>query len=202
MTRNEQLRAHVTRVGFQLSLTKNQIAELVWLDIQLSDPRPVGEQIHDGPHLDNTLGRHILSNHIATRSALYDRGLIIHHPPADRTNRDDRWLRESMRDRYSFTEAGRLVVELLKQSGLWDDVAAEIPWTVKPEARSAYTADEEIKHLRARLEQATAEMEQARKERDEQARAASRAHEAQMRAEHKLARLQEQVRDLVTVVAA
>ena len=85
---NENLRQYVTRVGFNISLTKAQIQELVFMDV-VRDKRV--RWLSGAP------------NFIVTGAALRRRGLL-----AD--------------DGLAFTHAGELVVELLKEAGIYTDI--------------------------------------------------------------------------------
>lgn len=195
---NELLRAHVTRVGFSLQLSKNQIAELVWLDYELSDPRSTRERLdaNDTARLDHQHGRHLLTNGIASRAALMARGLVAYQAPTRSRNRGEALLGESMRDRYSITPAGRAVIDLLKMAGLWDEVCAELPWNKPPGQWTTFTVDDEVKHLRERLEQALAEVEEERGKTKAECKRADDADRARVRAEMNLGRLQERVKDV------
>jgi hypothetical protein len=79
-------------------------------------------------------------------------------------------------------------------------VAAEIPWTVKPAPWTSFTADEEIKHLQARLTEAAQKVEDERDKTRAAEKEQAEAEQARWRAESALGRLKEQVRDVAALV--
>jgi hypothetical protein len=194
---NELLRSHVTRVGFNLQLSKTQIAALIKLDTDLADPRPFNEAIRDPSGRIDNPGRHILSNSVAALGALVARGLVVHYRPRDGV-RDT--LNNSLRDTWAITDAGHSVIALLKEAGLWDEVTAEIPYRQPPAERPPYTPQDEIAHLRKRLAEAEGLVVEARAETSRQRAMAQDADRAKWRAESALSRLQDRVRGVVELV--
>jgi hypothetical protein len=95
MVTNWSFRDYVTRIGFQVTLSHTQIDYLVCVAENISVSR-VPEQIH----------------FIATGRALHRRGLVTEHMVIG--NRNGTVL----------TRAGELVVELLKESGIYAEVLA------------------------------------------------------------------------------
>ena len=201
MAENDLLRAHVTRVGFNLTLTKTQMAALIQLDVELSDPRSFKERMHDDNapgELARRPGRHILSNDITPRQALMARGLVSHRMPPRRD--DPAWPDHSMRDSWSITPAGRAVICLLKDSGLYEEVSGEIPWQTVPTAeQSGMDYEAEVARLKARAEAAEALNVSLRDDVRTEARRAAQADRARVSAEMKLARLKERVQDIVDI---
>ena len=196
---NELLRQHVTRVGFNLTLSKNQIAELVHLDAQLADGRALKERIGDGRELECG-HRHILSNGTTYRRGLMGRGLVAHHPSAEGADRGDDLMNSTTRDNWSITVAGHAVVALLKESGLWVEVAAEIPWVKPPEPRPSFTPAEEIAHLHNKVHAAEMKYQEMRDERNRERTRACRAENATQQAEVRYRRIQERVRGVMEMV--
>ena len=120
---NPELRQHVTRVGFDLSLPKTAIGALVIIDNWTQQDDGIMRRIHDARRAGNNsvLLRAMDSGFIGGARALQYRGLVTHTPSKDK--RTDR----PMRSYWKLTKAGRLVRDLLKESGVWDDFLAEIP---------------------------------------------------------------------------
>lgn len=108
---NEALRGHVTRTGFDLSLGKSHIAALIIIDLQ--ENFPTAESISEA-----SSGRSILSSFVSASHGLQERGLVwwnyIPH-----SNQDPRAIR-------GLTTAGKLVLGLLKESGLYDEYFKEL----------------------------------------------------------------------------
>lgn len=134
---NESLRAHVTRIGFDLSLGRTHVAALVWLDVRLRWDRqhyPGGRLVapEDRTPRGPTGRQHPLGvafgNWTAGMHGLISRGLVIHtHPdtvalPAGVKRPDQLPFRTFFR----ITPAGVYVVELLKEAGLYDEYRAAI----------------------------------------------------------------------------
>lgn len=107
---NEALRAHVTRVGFDLTLGRTHIAALVYLN----------ESIKRGCHFNTTKATGPLARSFSFfASGMHgceDRGLVVHHfdPVAQRSQED-----VGLSPHFTITRAGELVVELLRESGLY-----------------------------------------------------------------------------------
>lgn len=121
-SRNLLLREHLTRVGFDLSLGKTQIAALVALDIALDrgTPLPTGRQ---------HFGRNILSSWATAVHGLIDRGLVLHHWTKDPKTGH---AMEGLRHHYTITRAGDLVLELLEEAGLYEEYVATVDALERP----------------------------------------------------------------------
>lgn len=113
MIENGLLRAHVTRVGFDLSLGKSHIAALVYLTESIQRRTYIStrwvEPIYHRP----------FANFATGCRGLEERGLLVHH------------YREKKRDaglhyHYTVTKAGKLVVALLKEAGIYQEYAAAL----------------------------------------------------------------------------
>lgn len=113
---NEPLRAHVTRVGFDLTLGRSHIAALVYLNESLN---------HGGDYhyrfADIAPDKRRLFNLWAPGiGGCITRGLVLHHY-------DERHRDEGLGWHYTLTRAGSLVVDLLRECGLYDEYAGALP---------------------------------------------------------------------------
>lgn len=122
---NQALRQHVTSASFALVLGSTHIAALVRVDFELRRNRTLMEDIkegrlaeHDPPGLTGPHRRAF--RHDATGiNGLIRRGLVLHtYPtkPVGEDRPDEIW---------EITEAGRLVIGLLKEAGLWAEFGGE-----------------------------------------------------------------------------
>lgn len=110
---NEDLRAHVTGTAFNLTLGKTHIAALVYLD----------ESIRQRAYIRTLGGRNVLSTFIPAIDGLKHRGLVTHQwreRPKDRT-------KDHLGRYYTITKAGRLVIGLLKEAGIWQEYLDTLP---------------------------------------------------------------------------
>ena len=106
-TPNVALRAHVTRVGFDLSLGKTHVAALVML----------AEAIAARSNVDS---RHpMLRVWITATHGLKDRGLIEHEYRTDARGN----AKKGLHHHYRITRAGRHVIGLLKEAGIYQEHA-------------------------------------------------------------------------------
>lgn len=147
---NELFRDHVTSVGFALSLGKTHIAALVDLDHQLRlnlASRRIDYDIHvRGPI--RTMPR-AFAHFVPGVDGLIRRGLVEHILPAEyqQPGVSTRDLRPSRV--WRITRAGRIVINLLKESGVYQDFAAHLPPLPSTQA--------ELRALRRMLDSATRE---------------------------------------------
>lgn len=129
---NDLLRSHVTRVGFDLTLPRSAIAALVWVEeLRLAKWDSVGldMRLPAGHPLYRAFG------HFVTGArGLEERGLLMHRWDAEgerrrgpRAWRDDegRWHHDH-RGIWKITRAGRLVIGLLREAGLYDEYAEAV----------------------------------------------------------------------------
>lgn len=118
---NEQFRHHVTSVGFILTLGKTHIARLVAIDLELKENLSIIERI-DADVLRPRAPRVFNS----TAHGLFERGLVEHILDARRKPGEN--INE-MRPRriWRITPAGRLVINLLKEAGIYQEYAAMLP---------------------------------------------------------------------------
>jgi hypothetical protein len=114
---NGALRDHVTRVGFDLTLGRSHIAALVFLNEALLR----GEYINSNKAEPSK--RRIFALFAHAMGGCITRGLVIHHfdPSASRAGE------KSMAPHYTITRAGELVVELLRETGLYEEYAVALP---------------------------------------------------------------------------
>jgi len=111
---NDMLRAHVTGAAFHLTLGKTHIAALVHLEERIAADLTGWEQAKQPrstmPHLGNfTTGA----------AGLISRGLVTHNdfPPGAH------WADARFSAMWQITPAGRLVLELLREAGIWQEYA-------------------------------------------------------------------------------
>jgi hypothetical protein len=111
---NDMLRSHVTGAAFHLTLGKTHIAALVHLDEVITY-----EEIN-GPAKRHELPRNPhVGNFVTGATGLLVRGLVTHTPPPPRTRMDTR----PFGDFWQITTAGRLVLQLLREAGIWQEYA-------------------------------------------------------------------------------
>lgn len=125
---NDMLRAHVTGTAFVLTLGKTHIAALVHLEEVLAWEEANGA----ASRRDMKLHRHpALGNFVPAASGLITRGLVTHHETdTPGVLRNDK----AFVDMWQITKAGQLVLELLKECGIWQEYATN---PAAAESRSA-----------------------------------------------------------------
>lgn len=126
MTTNLALRRHVTRVGFQLTLGKTHIAALVYLDALLTrqgDWARKDERHFRAGSLGYDMDRtdHDFARFVPGVRGLIDRGLVA-RPHGQNLTRE-----MTTSEIWEITPAGRLVIGLLKESGIWAEYASALP---------------------------------------------------------------------------
>lgn len=114
---NELLRRHVTDVGFLLTLRKTHIAALIFLNESIEH----GEWISHSHEI-----RGPLSLFVPAARGLIDRGLVVHRDAPKRRPRNPHRLRAWEKQhgfawRWQITAAGKLVVGLLREAGLYSE---------------------------------------------------------------------------------
>lgn len=126
MTINVALRQHVTSASFALVLGSTHIAALVWTDHMLRRNRSLRDDLDEGtydgryPHESGPHSR-AFRNHATGMNGLVRRGLVIHTRPPQGQRTDH--IPPS--DIWEITEAGRLVIGLLRESGLWAEYGGQ-----------------------------------------------------------------------------
>lgn len=121
---NESLREHVTSVGFNLSLGKTHIAALVKTDIELKANLSTTEYLQRygaGPREPRVFNLFATGN-----SGLIQRGLL-EHIAESRRKPGERYGDMKPRRIWRITPAGRLVINLLKEAGIYQEYAAMLP---------------------------------------------------------------------------
>lgn len=110
---NEQLRSHVTSTAFSLTLGRTHIAALVWLDWAIEN---------DADSIDPSIGRIRYSYFVSGIQGCERRGLVMHCYRPD-------FKDASIRHHYTILRAGKLVIKLLKEAGIWQEMQAEFGLT-------------------------------------------------------------------------
>lgn len=131
---NEALRDHVTSSAFVLNLGKTHVAALVRLDMELAAEVQVR-----GLHLSNREHARLHQHDHTGRGGLISRGLIAHvyeqnkHKyvvkPKDRSFYNIGAVdhdRMPVGECWNITRAGRLVVELLQEAGIYAEYAGPL----------------------------------------------------------------------------
>lgn len=136
MNVNERLRAHVTSTTFVLTLGATHIAALAHIDHELRRNRSLNEDLAEGtlrdidPPQGNPLRRAF--RHNATgMNGLIARGLATH----TYTDKATGAWRPS--DIWTITPAGRHVIGLLQEAGIWQEYADALPAEPEPEPARA-----------------------------------------------------------------
>lgn len=138
---NDALRAHLTRIGFDLSLAKSHVAALVFLN-------EVGARRWDfaavnAPRLRVSGYGRAHSNFGLGSRGLQERGLITHDwsegEDLQRHTQDADGTWHLYSKRWTITKAGRLVVDLLKEAGIYQDFARDLifPYDQKAAIKTA-----------------------------------------------------------------
>lgn len=121
---NDALRAHVTRVGFDLTLGKTHVAALVYIDQQLKRKGYFRTPV-TGPY------RKAYANFASGAHGLMDRGLLEHLIASDvhaLSQYRQKYKREMPPNRvWRITSAGRLVIALLKEAGIYQEYLDALP---------------------------------------------------------------------------
>lgn len=150
---NEMFRDHVTSAGFVLTLGRTHLAALIRLDLELAAnvrttmAGPKGSIIKGDPSMER-LHRHDVTGY----AGLISRGLIRHvYEENKHRYRDKRASERQGRDvidhqrmpvgeQWEITRAGRLVVDLLRECGLYADYAGPLGPLIERERQRAEAA--------------------------------------------------------------
>lgn len=125
---NAALRGHVTQVGFHLTLGKTHIAALVYLDAMLRQNQASLDP-QTGALNNDTVNRPSFApwNQFATGfRGLEDRGLARHIEDLEREPGENVLAMRPTRI-WEITPAGRLVIGLLSEAGIYQEYAAAFP---------------------------------------------------------------------------
>lgn len=123
---NQALRNHVTSASFTLVLGSTHIAALVWTDHMLRRDRSFKEDHEEGiPRSEYdppgvALQPRAFANHATGMSGLFRRGLVVRltAEPHGGTPYAE-WASVKPSETWEITDAGRLVIGLLREAGLW-----------------------------------------------------------------------------------
>lgn len=132
MKNNDLFRQWTRGVSFQLSMGKYQTACLISIFESPNRQVPIGH------------GHKLLAGWIGGARGLMKRGLIIHHPPkrgiitndpfsdyrgiiiwANDAEKNRNTVIYKVKDIWEITEAGKLVIGLLKIAGVYQEIASE-----------------------------------------------------------------------------
>jgi hypothetical protein len=127
---NRALRNHVTSASFTLVLGSTHIAALVWTDHMLRRNRSFEQDRAEGTYGERqppgqALHPRAFANHATGITGLYRRGLITRLAEPHGGEPYEVWGNRTPAEMWEITEAGRLVVGLLKESGLWAEFGGE-----------------------------------------------------------------------------
>ena len=124
---NGELRAWTRGVSFTLAMGKRQVVNLICLHLNADVPRraTVGDWHRDIRHF------------VTAAHCLEERGLVRCHVWHDERLRKSAKDSDPTRTMYEVTEAGEHVIALLKLSGIYDEVAAELVAADKRKLRLA-----------------------------------------------------------------
>ncbi len=112
---NDLLRSHVTRVGFDLSLGRTHIAAIVLLNESLTQRRYIPAH-----KTSDAAARRTFAWFASGLQGCCTRGLVIHHYRQDKRDGGLKW-------HYTITRAGKLVIDLLKEAGIYQEYADALP---------------------------------------------------------------------------
>lgn len=130
MTVNLALRQYVTSANFALILGSTHIAALVWTDHMLRRNKSFKEDNEEGTTDDrNPPGRALqpraYAHHATGMTGLLRRGLVVRLFESHGGQPYEQWAGVKPDETWQITEAGRLVIGLLKESGLWAEFGGE-----------------------------------------------------------------------------
>lgn len=120
---NDAFRDHVTSTGFVLTLGRTHIDSLVRLWWRVEASKRGYETEDDRGAFPNiiSLGRFW----IAAMGALQGRGLVWHKWENAKSYNGGK--RKPWHQVWGFTPAGELVIDLLKEAGIWQEVVGTLP---------------------------------------------------------------------------
>lgn len=121
---NEQLREHVTSTGFALVLGKTHIATLVELDNMLRRNQSSREEFANGISRRAKAPR-AFTHFVPAIGGLMTRGLV--ERIIDDAKTSGAYINIKPRRIWRITPAGRLVIKLLQEAGIYEEYAAHLP---------------------------------------------------------------------------
>lgn len=122
-THNEPLRSHVTRVGFNLTIGRTHIAALVYLNESF-------QRGYMNAHKGAESHRRLFNLFATGMAGCQTRGLVVHHYDYDHRDEGLQW-------HYTITRAGQLIIELLRESGLYAEYAGALPVATQDEQEAS-----------------------------------------------------------------
>jgi hypothetical protein len=120
---NEPLRDYVTGTTFHLSLGKTHIAALIELEHKLKKNQTFKEDIDSGEHRRIHHLPRVFRLYVPGTTGLIQRGLVQHILPDEYRNQPRSTLDLRPRRIWRITSAGRLVIKLLQEAGVYDEYA-------------------------------------------------------------------------------
>jgi hypothetical protein len=128
---NDALRQWARGISFTIAMGRRQVYTLIAL--HLSQDKPSEGMMFGDRH------RH-LAHFVTSMHCLVDRGLVVAHVWHDETLRRKSHARGAgvtYGQLYRVTRAGELIVELLREAGIYEEVRAELEAADRPRVRIA-----------------------------------------------------------------
>lgn len=125
---NAALRQWARGISFTIAMGRRQVFTLISLHLS-------AEQQHGKATLVGSMHRHMRS-FVVSAGCLVDRGLVDAHVWTDERVRRDAG-RLKTKQLWQLTRAGELVIDLLKEAGIYEEVRAELEAADKPRMRIA-----------------------------------------------------------------
>lgn len=126
---NEALRQWARGVSFTIAMGRRQVYTLISLHISAERKYGIGVNSLIGDY-----HRHMRS-FVTTTNCLVDRGLVNPHVWHNEKLRRERDGTHSVRELWQLTRAGELVIDLLKEAGIYDEARAELEAADRPKLR-------------------------------------------------------------------
>lgn len=129
---NDLLRSHVTSTAFNLTLGPTHIAALIYVDIVLADGRPAVDEATNTLRTFDRPNWRPWNQFSTGFDGLERRGLVAHICDREREPGENELHMKQSRI-WEITPAGRAVIVLLKECGLYAEYSAQVPAvTVRP----------------------------------------------------------------------
>lgn len=138
---NEALRGYVTGTAFQLSLGKTHIAALVELEHKLKHNMTFREELDAGEHRRINVLPRVFRHYVPGVNGLIQRGLA-EHMPEDLPKAGKSTLDTRPRKVWRITSAGRLVLKLLQEAGIYQEYA--VHFAAPPPGIGAVASDPQV----------------------------------------------------------
>lgn len=127
---NTELRQWARGISFTIAMGRRQVYTLISLHLSAEREWSIG-----GPSIVGGRHRHMCS-FVTSGHCLVDRGLMIAHVWGNKKLMKS-GNKRVVRDLWQLTRAGELVVELLKESGIYEEVRTELEAADQPSLRIA-----------------------------------------------------------------